>query len=127
MASEASGAFAEPIAAEDEARDEISQLEERIEALAGAIERCRKIALASRVVLAAGCLWAVLMLLGVLPFAPSNIISAIAALLGGIVLLGSNASTWTQAAAAMHKAESQRNQLIDAIALHVIRERPTLH
>jgi hypothetical protein len=47
-------------------------------------------------------------------------IAAIAAVLGGIVSLGSNKSTSDQAAAAMQAAELRRGELISTIDLHVV-------
>jgi hypothetical protein len=67
------------------------------------------------------------MLFGIAPLAPFNIIGAIAAALGGTVLLGSNASTWRETAAALQQTEARRNELIGLIQLRVVNERPTLH
>src|SRR5664279_4912368 len=86
---------------DDDFRDEIAQLEARSEALTESIERCRKISLAAKLTIAAGAIWIVLVLLGVIAFSPGTIIAAMAAVLGGIVLLGSNATTWTQTDAAL--------------------------
>lgn len=113
---------------DDDFRDEIAQLEARSEALAESIERCRKISLAAKLTIAAGAIWIVLVLLGVVAFSPGTIIAAMAAVLGGIVLLGSNASTWTQTDAALHEAEAMRADLIGRMALPVVgEERPRLH
>lgn len=113
---------------DDDFRDEIAQLEARSEALTESIERCRKISLAAKLTIAAGAIWIVLVLLGVVAFSPGTIIAAMAAVLGGIVLLGSNASTWTQTDAALHEAEAMRADLIGRMALPVVgEERPRLH
>ena len=113
---------------DDEFRDEITQLEARSEALTESIERCRKISLAARLTIAAGAIWIVLVLLGVIAFSPGTIIAAMAAVLGGIVLLGSNATTWTQTDAALHEAEAMRADLIGRMQLPVVgEEKPTLH
>jgi hypothetical protein len=103
-----------------DAREEIARLEARIAALTDAIERCRKISLAARLALALGAVWLVLVLLKVIPFAPIHIIGAISAMLGGIVLFGSNASTWKQTVAAIAAAEARRTELIDGIALRTV-------
>ena len=113
---------------DDDFRDEIAQLEARSEALTESIERCRKISLAARLTIAAGAIWIVLVLLGVIAFSPGTIIAAMAAVLGGIVLLGSNATTWTQTDAALQAAEAMRADLIGRMELPVVgEERPTLH
>ena len=113
---------------DDDFRDEIAQLEARSEALTESIERCRKISLAAKLAIAAGAIWIVLVLLGVIAFSPGTIIAAMAAVLGGIVLLGSNATTWTQTDAALHEAEAMRADLIGRIDMRVVGdERPILH
>ena len=113
---------------DDDFRNEIAQLEARSEALAESIERCRKISLAAKLTIAAGAIWIVLVLLGAIAFSPGTIIAAMAAVLGGIVLLGSNATTWTQTDAALHEAEAMRADLIGRMQLLVVgEERPTLN
>ena len=68
------------------------------------------------------------MLLGVIAFSPDTIIAALAAVIGGIVLLGSNSTTWTQTDAALHEAEAMRADLIGRMDMRVVgEERPTLH
>jgi len=113
---------------DDDFRDEIAQLEARSEALTESIERCRKISLAAKLTIAAGAIWITLVLLGVIAFSPGTIIAAMAAVLGGIVLLGSNATTWTQTDAALQAAEAMRADLIGRIDMRVVGEQtPTLH
>ena len=112
----------------DDVRDEIAQLEARGEALAEAIERCRKISLASKLAIAGGAAWIVLVLLLVLPFIPGTVIAALAAVIGGTVLLGSNATTWNQADADLRQTEAMRADLIGRMDLRLIGEqKPTLH
>jgi hypothetical protein len=113
---------------DDDFRDEIAQLEARSEALTESIERCRKISLAAKLTIAAGAIWIVLVLLGVIAYIPETTIAALAAVIGGTVLLGSNSTTWTQTDAALHEAEAMRADLIGRMALPVIgEERPRLH
>jgi hypothetical protein len=107
---------------EKAAREEIARLEARIEALSGSIERCRKISLAARLIFAAGAVWMLLMLIRVIPFTSFHLVGAIAAVLGGIVLFGSNNSTWKQMLAALAQAESLRAQLIDRIELRTVEQ-----
>lgn len=108
-------------------RDQIAQLEARIEALNEAIERCRKISMGSKLAIAGGAIWFGLMLVLIVPFNPTGFVAALSAVLGGVVLLGSNATTWEQTDADLHAAEKMRADLIGSIELRLVSERPTLH
>lgn len=113
---------------DDESRDEIAQLEARSEALAEAIERCRKFSLAAKLTIAAGAIWIALAMLAVISYTPETTIAAIAAMIIGVVLLGSNATTWTQTETALHAAEASRAELIERMDMRVVGEqKPTLH
>ena len=113
---------------EGDVSDQVGQLEDRLAALAEAIERCRKIAVGSKIAIAAGGVWFALVLIWVLPFDAAAFVAALSAVLGGIVLLGSNATTWAQTEAELHAAEAMRTDLIGQIDLRVIGEqRRTLH
>ncbi|HWE78895.1 MAG TPA: hypothetical protein VG270_10280 [Pseudolabrys sp.] len=101
-------------------RDEIARLEERIEALAVSIERCRKVSLAARIAILVGGAWLAMTLLALVTFTPSLFFGAIAAAIGGVVLLGSNATTWNETAAALRQAEAARMTLIGSIDLTVV-------
>jgi len=103
-------------------REEIARLEERIEALTESLDRCEKLSLIARLVLAGGAVWLVLIVLRVLPFAPFSIVGAIAALLGGIVLYGANTSTWKQTLAAIAQAEALRTHLIGRLEMQTVEE-----
>jgi predicted nucleic acid-binding protein len=102
------------------AREAIERLEDEIERLAVRRERCRKVSLTAKTAIAAGAVWLVLTLTGLVPSAPSLFFASLAAIIGGIVLLGSNATTWEQIDAALAKAEAARAQLIGAIELRVV-------
>jgi hypothetical protein len=108
-------------------RDDIALIEERIEALTESIERCRKISLAAKTAIAAGTAWIVLTLLWVIPFIPYIVVAAMAAVIGGIVLLGSNSTTWKQTEAALQASEAMRVDMIERMELRVVEERRTLH
>ena len=95
--------------------DQIARIEADIEQLAQTLEGCRKAMALSRVVIAAGGIWIVAYFLGVIRFDPALMVGAIAAIIGGIVVLGSNSSTSRQTMAAMKVAETQRAKLIDMI------------
>lgn len=109
-------------------RDQIAQFEARIEALTLSIERCRKISMGAKLAIAGGAIWFLLMLVLIVPFNPTGFVAALSAVLGGIVLLGSNATTWEQTDADLHAAEAMRADLIGSIELRVVGEqRPTIH
>jgi uncharacterized protein YacL len=96
---------------------EIERLEERIEALAAKIENCRKVMLAARIILAFGGILIAALLTGVLQPDPLALVTAIVAILGGIVLLGSNRSTAAEAREEMEEAEIKRDEWIGALRL----------
>lgn len=95
--------------------DQIARIEADIDQFAQTLEGCRKVMALSRVVIAAGGIWAVAYFLGVIRFDPTFMVGAIAAIIGGIVVLGSNSSTSRQTMAAMKLAETQRAKLIDML------------
>ncbi len=107
--------------------DEIVRLEARIEALADKIESCRKFILAARIAMAAGGVVLVAMLLGAIRFDPAAMTAAVAALLGGIVVCGSNTSTANEAVSELTAAEANRAALIGMIELRVVTGGETLH
>jgi hypothetical protein len=107
---------------EDEPTDEISRIEVWLDELGDIAERCRKIILASKVAIATGAGVLLLMVLGLVGSSPVVAIGAIAAVLGGIVSLGSNVSTLQQTTAAMAAAEARRSLLIDGIDLRLVGE-----
>ncbi|HMG79665.1 MAG TPA: hypothetical protein VK591_13345 [Xanthobacteraceae bacterium] len=107
--------------------DEIVRLEAQIEALSDKIENCRKFILAGRIATAIGGILLVVLLLGAIRFDLQLMMLAMAALLGGIVVWGSNGSTANEAENELAAAEANRKALIGLIDLRVVAERPTLH
>jgi hypothetical protein len=105
---------------DDDLRDQIARIEADIERLAETLERCRKIMLGSQIVIAAGAIGLLVYLLGAIRFDPAIIVGAIATVIGGVVVYGSNSSTSKEAMAAMKDAEAQRTDLIDNIELHAV-------
>jgi hypothetical protein len=101
-------------------REEIARLEAQIEALAESAERCRKIILFSKAAIAVGGLLMLAVVLAPIRLDPTILIVAIAAVIGGIVGLGSNKRTLQQTAAAMRSAEALRGELIDEIGLRTV-------
>lgn len=109
---------------EDDATDEISDIEARIEALAGIAERCRKYILASKIAIGGGAALLLVTILGVFGFGQTAALGSIALVLGGIVSLGSNISTLQQTEDAIRAAEALRAQLISRINLRVVEDTP---
>jgi len=101
---------------EDDPIDEISRIEAQLEELAEVSERCRKIIVVSKAAIAGG----VALLLYDARLIQVAAIGSIAVVLGGIVSLGSNASTLQQTMAAMSDAEALRSDLISRIDLRVV-------
>lgn len=110
---------------DEDLTEQIARLEARIEELAEMRERCRKLMLASRLAIIAGLVLVVVMLLGVVGFNATAMLAGITAVVGGIVVFGSNSSTADQAAAALRDAEAERARLIGMIDLKVVGE--TIH
>jgi len=109
---------------EDDSIDEISKVEARIEELAEVSERCRKIILVSKAAIAGGFALLLIVMLGLFGSSQVAALGSIAAVLGGIVSLGSNVSTLQQTEAAMNAAEQQRSDLINRIAPRVVSDSP---
>ncbi|WKA31981.1 hypothetical protein [Bradyrhizobium roseum] len=110
--------------AEDDPTDDISLIEERLERLAEVAERCRKIILVSKAVIAGGFALLLVTLLGLLGANQAVALGSIAAVLGGIVSLGSNVSTLRQTTDAISAAEALRSNLIGRIDLRVVGDAP---
>jgi hypothetical protein len=108
-------------------RDEIPRLEERIEDLAEAIARSRRLLQISKIAIAVAAIWILATIAGAIGFDPAAIISAMAAMIGGVVLFGSTTTTLKQTSAAMKEAEAQRAELIGKIELRVVGESRTEH
>jgi hypothetical protein len=101
-------------------RNQIALLEDRIEMLTESIERCGKFALAAKILVIAGASWFALVLLSFIAFDPTLFVAAMAAILGGVVLAGSNATTRAQAEADLKTAEAMRADLIERLELPAV-------
>ena len=110
---------------EDEPTDQISMIETRLEALAEVAERCRKFILASKIAIAGGLALLAITMFGFLGPSQVTALGSIAAVLGGIVSLGSNVSTLRQTTAAIAAAEALRANLIGEINLRLVHDAPT--
>lgn len=100
-------------------RERVAELEAEIEVLSEAADRCRKIAMAAQGAMIVGGLLLLLLILGLARFGPTFVL-AIAALLGGMALLGSNKRTWDEAVARIRANEARRAELIDALDLKTV-------
>jgi hypothetical protein len=109
---------------EDDPTDDISLIEQRLEELAEVSERCRKIILASKAAIAGGFAVLVVTVLGLFGSSQVAALGSIAAVLGGIVSLGSNVSTLRQTTDAISAAEALRSDLIGRIDLRVVSDSP---
>jgi len=100
--------------------EQILHIEAHIEELTDIIERCRKIILISKVAIAAGGILILATIIGAVGFDPTVLIGAIAAVIGGTVVFGSNTSTLKQTMTDMKAAEAHRTELISRTDLKVV-------
>ena len=100
--------------------DQIARIESDIEQLAKTLDGCRKLMLFSKVAIAGGGIWMLAYFLGPIRLDPTTVIGAIATIIGGVVMFGSNSSTSKQTMAAMKAAEMQRAELIDMINVRTV-------
>ena len=103
-------------------REEIVRLEAEIDELTGVVERSRKVGLIAKMAVLAGAMWLLASTVGAISLDPVALIGAIAAVIGGIVVFGSNTSTSKQAAARIKAAEARRAELIGMIDLRPVGE-----
>jgi hypothetical protein len=101
-------------------RDEIVRLEKQIDELADRIEACRKFMLAGWIVVAGGGVVLIAMLVGAIHFDLSVMAVAMAAVLSGIVIAGSNRSTAQEATHELTAVEAKRTALIEQIDLRLV-------
>ena len=105
-------------------RDEIVRLEAQIDELAATIESCRKFILAARIAMWGGGIVLAAMLVGAIRLDPAAMAGASAALLGGIVVWGSNNSTAKEARKELAVAEARRaDDRNDRSACDILTER----
>jgi hypothetical protein len=100
--------------------EQILHIEAHIEELTDIVERCRKIILISKVAIAAGGTLILATIIGAVGFDPTVLIGAIAAVIGGTVVFGSNTSTLKQTMTDMKAAEAHRTELISRMDLKVV-------
>src|SRR5262245_18195852 len=100
--------------------EQILHIEADIEELTDIIERCRKIILISKVAIAAGAILILAIIIGAVGFDPTVLIEAIAAVIGGTVVFGSNTSTLKQTMTYMKAAETYRIELMSRMDLKAV-------
>ena len=105
---------------EGDPRSEIERLEAEIDELAARIESCQKFILAGRIAVASGGIVVIATLTGGIQFSPSVVGIAVAAVLGGIVVAGSNRSTEKEAAQELDAIEARRAALIGQLDLRLV-------
>ena len=103
--------------------DEIARLEAKLDELVARIQNCRKFILAGRILVTGGGVTLAAMLIGEISSNPSVLALAVAAVLGGIVAVGSNRSTVQEAEKEMSAVEAKRVDLISELNLRVVSER----
>lgn len=101
-------------------RQEIARLEARLDELSDGLARCWKFKLVSQVALAGGGLWMAAAIVGLTSFDPMPFMAAIAAVIGGIVMYGSNTTTVKEIEAETKAVEAKRAALIGALDLRVV-------
>ena len=103
-----------------ELHEQILHIEAHIEELTDIIERCRKIILISKGAIAVGGTLILAIIIGAVGFNPTVMIGAIAAVIGGTVIFGSNTSTLKQTMTDVKGAEAHRTELISRMDLRVV-------
>jgi hypothetical protein len=106
-----------------DSREEIARLEAQIDELAARIENCRKFILAGQIAVAGGGIVLIAIVVGAIHLDPAVMALAIAAVLGGIVVAGSNRSTAKEAAHDLTAAEAERATLIGQLKLRIVHDR----
>lgn len=112
---------------DESSSDDIARIEERIEELREAIARCHKLSLAAKLMIGAGAAWIALTLVGLIPYLPGMLFGSLAAVIGGIVLLGSNSTTWTETEAALAASEAMRAAWSETKDMRLVGDSHTVH
>ncbi|NNM72758.1 hypothetical protein [Enterovirga aerilata] len=102
------------------AHEQVAQLEEEIESLAERIEDCRKLSLLARAMIAGGLALLAVLVTGLAGASPALLVLAVAAALGGIVLLGSNRTSLERLRERLAACESRRAEIIARLDLRPV-------
>ena len=103
-------------------REQIARLEAEIERLSDSVQRCRKIAVAAKVAIGAGCMLLASLLVGAIGADGLSLIVSAILIIGGIVLLGSNETTSRQLLVRIEETERLRAALISQMELTLVSE-----
>jgi len=101
-------------------REQIARLETEVERLSDSVSRGRKIAVAARVAIGAGCVLLASLLVGAIGVDGLSLIISAILIIGGIVLLGSNETTMKQTLARIEETERLRAALISQMELTLV-------
>jgi hypothetical protein len=99
------------------AHEQITELEAEIDDLHDQLQRCRKIELGAKAVLAAG---SATLALGLFWGTPISFVIAIGAILGSVALLGSNRRSLQDTIEALRLHEAKRLQIIEGLELRPV-------
>jgi hypothetical protein len=98
----------------------VEELEAQIEGLRDIAQGCRKWILLSKLAMGGSGAWLMAIGAGLIRLDPTMMLLAIAAMLGGVVLAGSNASTLRRTETAIRAAEALRARAIDGADLPTV-------
>jgi hypothetical protein len=101
---------------------EITRLEAEIDRLARVTESCRKVILIAKVAMALAVLVLLVTVTGLIRVDQIVPLAAVAAILGGITVAGSNARTLREVTANMRAAEARRAELIGELQFSAVIE-----
>jgi hypothetical protein len=101
---------------------QIPRLEAEIERLARVTESCRKVILIAKVAMALAALVLLVTVTGLIRVDQIVPLAAVAAILGGITVAGSNARTLREATANIRAAEARRAELIGVLPFSAVIE-----
>src|SRR5262249_35882066 len=100
--------------------EQILHIEVHLEELTENIESCRKMIFISKAAIAAGGALILAIIIGAVGFDTTVLIGVIAAVIGGMVIFGSNTSTLQQSMTGIQAAEARRAELIGRMDLRVV-------